>query len=191
MMKKCYLSIIMGLMLICTFFSNAHANVNRVPLNDDITVDKLSDEFTRRAMEVNSPLRLKKHDRVVYVSELNLNINRFIPDDNAIGANANVYVNVPSYMDGKIYEIDVWVKLSDTFDFYDSFKALGEYTLLIERAVGTPGGEGYTDGLFALMDANKKGSGAYWSPVTNRKYTINKVSDEKRNAIGYAISATI
>lgn len=184
-MKKVVLFYIM-----ITFLLGASiCQASDVPLNDNITIQQFTNEFHNRTAIENMPRTLVQLSEE-HNNDKNLDIYHYKPI-NVNGLESNVHIVAQCYPDGTLYEIDVWDKLNSGADFYDGIKIIAMYAMIFERVFGMPGGEFHTDGLLAILDANKKGKGSYWCSETSRRYTVEKISSPQNGSIGYMFYATI
>lgn len=178
-------------LVLLLIWCGAVAHAGEVPINDEITVDLLADSFNKCAAEVDCNIKLIRDPKVVYDEENNLNISKYAPDPNSVGPDSDVFLIVPSYLNGKVSSIIIWIQLNNNYPMEKSLTSLMKYSILTLRAIAPSGDYGNVNAMFAVSDANTKGVGEYWSTVTNRKYTVTRIADKQKARIGYVVNASI
>lgn len=152
-----------------------------IAVNDNITVENFMYAFNNNADAKKEGIAIVG---IVKKATYNKNINKVIT-----GYGTNNKVNIMINSDpktGAIYEIGI---LGKTPSNEQELQPILMTALLVERTIGTPSGDGTVDGMFALIDAYKKGKGTYWCNTTNRRYIVKTI--KVPNIFGFHIKAGI
>lgn len=153
-----------------------------IAVNDSITSEKFMYAFNNNADAKQQGISIVG---TIKKPTYNNNINRVI---SGYVTNNNVSIMLSSNpKTGVIYEIGILRKKPSSDNEMQAFIMV---SLLVERTIGTPSGDETADGMFALLDALKKGRGVYWSNTTNRRYIVEPINVSP-DMIGAHISAGI
>lgn len=152
-----------------------------VPLNDQIKDTNFIRAFNECAKREQSAYQIDGNTKIFRKPQNGAYLSHFIPNTKVrVGDNL---IMIKSNEKGEIYEAAVYISRSSMVK--DMF---GEMFIL-ERTVGMPNGEGHSDGMYAVIDAYKSGTGSYWSEATNRRYVVQCIGDRKIGPLGLTIKA--
>lgn len=171
------------IIMICLIWVNfSVCNADAIPLNDQITIENFVSVFNNSYDAKQSGVRIVGYVREPRYSE---NAKRLI---SAYETNNGVNIMINSSISSRLlYEIGVIGEIPSSAE---GMKPILMTTMLVEKALGKPSGEGQATGMFAIMDAWQKGKGSYWSNETNRKYIVSPIK-VSTDMIGFMIQAGI
>lgn len=179
-MKKIFSTFLF--LVLCTVFSFCEATA--VPLNETITESSFVQQLNACAKRERIPVQIKKSKSYPTKKVGNIFYSVYLPVT-IQSELQNAIITKSKEKDGPIYLIEVFV------DSKDRLRELIGEMMAVERTMGMPGGEGHLDGMFAITDALTKGTGAYWSETTNRKYVIKFIGSRTNRSLGLTITAEI
>ncbi len=164
------------------------AQANNIALNDTLSIDSFVDAFNKSKDAADLNVSISKRE-----TKFDDETNRYIT---LYSTNLGDFFIMQSTPSGNLQALGIWVNLKtdnngSVINFEDTQKNLVLQMMLAERVLGMPSGEGAVNGMFAILDAIKKGKGSYWSNVTNRRYIIEPTSSKEAGAIGLIIYADI
>ncbi len=134
-----------------------------VPLNDTIKEQQFIKSFNNCAKRENLSYRLVREPKYNRTETEEGFLSSFVIE--GVHPHQNLIL-VWSGSESHIYAIHIFI------DSPERLKDMIGETMIIEHALGMPGGEAQSDGMFAIVDAIKKGKGSYWSEATQRRYII-------------------
>lgn len=164
--KRVIFSILSSLIL-----ATSVCSASEIPISDSVTINNFIQAYNNTNIREKFNIRLTSvkdkspsdHGEVVYLITFNTDKN--------LGNAAIIFTDKI----GNILQTDIVIK---NISNEAALRTVMGEMLMLQRTVGTPSGPDTAKGMFAMIDALKKGKASYWDEYSARRYVLRSYREK-------------